>query len=148
MHPLAIFLLLSLAATPILAQQYYRWVDERGVVHFSQTPPPDISQAAEQARLQRLPEIGASRAPSTTTTTGSPSAQATPDDEPGNPQAMSQSFGKDPALCEQVLQSLDVLSRHETVVMTDPETGDGIYLSANERTAEIARLQNMRAYYC
>ena len=58
------------------------------------------------------------------------------------------SFGKDQEICEQVLQSLQTMNEFENIVMTDPETGNGIFLSESERTAEQERLIGMRNYYC
>ena len=40
------------------------------------------------------------------------------------------------------------MNEFENIVMTDPETGDGIYLSESERAAETIRLEGMRGYYC
>lgn len=48
-------MLLAGAAT---AQQLYRWVDEKGVSHFSQTPPPASSEIAfESQKLDKGPEV-------------------------------------------------------------------------------------------
>ena len=58
------------------------------------------------------------------------------------------SYGKDPEICAQVLQSLQTMNEFENIVMTDPETGNGVYLSETERAAEQVRLENMRSYYC
>jgi hypothetical protein len=40
------------------------------------------------------------------------------------------------------------MNENENIVMTDPETGNGFYLSESERAAEQVRLENMRSYYC
>ncbi len=39
----ALALILS---TPIQAGKYYRWVDENGVTHYTETPPPDTQSTA------------------------------------------------------------------------------------------------------
>lgn len=41
------FILLSLSATVVAAGQMYRWVDERGVVQYSDQPPPPKARKAE-----------------------------------------------------------------------------------------------------
>lgn len=46
-------LLCLLAAAPLAAQKVYRWVDQRGVVHYTDRPPPD--REAGQVELRRLP---------------------------------------------------------------------------------------------
>jgi len=38
---------LLLAAFSAVAQTMYRWVDEKGVTHFSESPPPDGSKASK-----------------------------------------------------------------------------------------------------
>jgi hypothetical protein len=40
------------------------------------------------------------------------------------------------------------MNEFENIVMTDPATGDGIYLSESERDVEKIRLDGMRGYYC
>ncbi len=42
-----LLILLSLTATITLAGQMYRWVDDKGVVHFSDQPPPDKGHKVE-----------------------------------------------------------------------------------------------------
>ena len=47
-------LLLALIALPLLAQaKVYRWVDARGQVHYSQTPPADVG--AEETSISVVP---------------------------------------------------------------------------------------------
>lgn len=119
-----------------VSQEYYRWVDSDGVSHFSQNPPPD-NIAAEQAAL-----------PQNALTTPANTAVQTDTQQPTNSGETLNSFGKDPQLCSQILQSLQTMNEHENIVMTDPDTGDGFYLSESERAAEKIRLENMRSYYC
>lgn len=142
-------LILSLAvalfvAAPAAAQQYFRWVDENGVVHFGQTPPPGVKVDAQTGRLQPQPNLAEAQTlqPGTAATAGTSSVPAG-----GAPQTDA-SFGKNAEMCAKATQSLATLNAHSTVVMTDPVTGNGVYLSDSERVAEIARLQNMQSYYC
>lgn len=48
--PYVIFMLLSifLLPTSLMASEFYQWVDEEGVTHYTQTPPP--SQIAAERR--------------------------------------------------------------------------------------------------
>lgn len=50
---IGIALLLALAAAPLAAQKVYRWVDERGVVHYTDRAPAD--REAGQVEVRRLP---------------------------------------------------------------------------------------------
>jgi hypothetical protein len=128
--------LLALLPIGAEAQQYYRWVDADGVSHFSQNPPPSDIEA-ERALLPRTSPVNAS-------------ATAVPEEQAASASSGEtlNSFGKDPDLCSQVLQSLQTMNEYENIVMTDPDTGDGVYLSESERAAEKVRLENMRSYYC
>ena len=47
---LFLFSLLVSASPALLAQQMYKWTDENGVVHFSETPPPE-----QQAEVTDIP---------------------------------------------------------------------------------------------
>lgn len=132
-----LLLIAMTALLPVLAsaQQYYRWVDENGVSHFSQNPPPE-QVSAEVGLLPRSALVGDQNLPSEST------------DEVSSGEETLNSFGKDPELCSQILQSLQTMNEHENIVMTDPETGNGFYLSESERAAEQIRLEDMRSYYC
>jgi glutaredoxin len=44
---LVLFFVLVLTSVPASAE-IYRWVDDKGVAHFSDTPPPDSSEATEE----------------------------------------------------------------------------------------------------
>ncbi len=43
-------LLLLLAAAPLAQAETYKWVDERGVVNYSNAPPPDSAKGAAPAQ--------------------------------------------------------------------------------------------------
>ena len=143
----AMVLGLLLIITPVMSQEMYRWVDENGNLHFSQNPPVENQQA-------ELIRVETSRA-SSSTPSNSSAAAATGGNQAGNQTATAAAvtqgnpgYGKDPEMCSQILQSLQTMRTNENIVMTDPATGNGVYLSETERQAEIIRLQNMQSYYC
>ena len=47
----AVVLILVLMGSPVVAQKMYKWTDENGVVHFSETPPPGRIDRARAASL-------------------------------------------------------------------------------------------------
>ena len=51
----AVLALLSLAAAPVLAQQMYRWTDEKGGVHITDTPPPATAKGVKKERAATTP---------------------------------------------------------------------------------------------
>ena len=129
-----------------LAQDYYRWIDENGVTQYSQQPPeghPDLQETSlaitpltvgiQQSRDQDLPAQGSTEGVN---------------QGDGSAADLLNSFGKDPEICAQALQSLQTMNEFENIVMTDPSTGNGVYLSESERAAEQVRLEGMRDYYC
>lgn len=50
--------LVALAAIPAFATEVYRWVDDNGVVHFSQTEPPGNNTGVEKMNLDDSPPPG------------------------------------------------------------------------------------------
>ena len=48
--PLVIGLILALAASAAWGQQIYRWVDEKGRVHITDTPPPPSAKGVQKSR--------------------------------------------------------------------------------------------------
>jgi hypothetical protein len=68
--------ILSLAAAGIVAAQAYKWVDEGGVVHYSDRPQP----GAERIELPRSPASSAARTPTRPSTPAA--APASEPDEP------------------------------------------------------------------
>ncbi|GEM_PF-1757226 len=111
------------------AQDYYRWTDAEGVSHYSQQPPAENPQA-EQQTLEITPLTLAIQA-----SPNSIAESVEPETETSDYTGTS-AFGKDPELCAQVLQSLQTMNNFENIVMTDPATSHGIYLSESEREAE------------
>ncbi len=125
-------------ATATQAQQYYRWVDDEGVVHFSQQPPPDNSQAEQRV----VPSTPLATAPAEQV------AQATDDSAivPGAEEGTGV-FGRDEEMCNQVRQSLATMRENEVINMT-MQDGEIVQIHGESRQAEINRLLSMQSYYC
>lgn len=49
---LRIVLALTLLALPATATEIYRWVDDKGQVHFSSSPPPEAASIAEEVNIR------------------------------------------------------------------------------------------------
>lgn len=49
---LRIVLAMVLLALPVAATEIYRWVDDKGQVHFSSSPPPEAAAQAEEVNIQ------------------------------------------------------------------------------------------------
>lgn len=135
-------LLVSAPLAPAHADdQVYRWVDARGVTHYSDSPPPDDVLSAREitVRGQRIARaLGAETAEAdsaVTPTTSTPSSAA-------SIAASRKQF------CQRAKENLQTLQTSGDV-MQDID-GDGIQelLSAEQRDAERERAQNAITFYC
>lgn len=52
----------ALLATPVMAAQYYKWIDEQGVTHYTETPPPETAKGATEVKVQTRTPSGAEAA--------------------------------------------------------------------------------------
>src|SRR5262249_5293869 len=50
-----VLLLITLAAAPVAAQQMYRWTDQNGRVHITDTPPPSGAKGVQKSRGSAAP---------------------------------------------------------------------------------------------
>ena len=52
----------ALLATPVMAAQYYKWIDDQGVTHYTETPPPETAKGATEVKVQTRTPSGAEAA--------------------------------------------------------------------------------------
>jgi len=114
--PLLALVLLPLCAS---AEGLYKWVDEKGVTHYSESPPPDSSKAKKATKVE-IRSQGPAQAPAK----GSAKAPAP------QPTAQSQEKARKDMLCRQALQQVTTLqserpvynlnSRGERTIVQDP----------------------------
>ena len=57
-HVITMYIVLLLAALPVGSTQIYTWIDDKGVTHFSQSPPGDDSISVEQLEILPSPSAG------------------------------------------------------------------------------------------
>ena len=115
------------------AQSVYSWKDDKGVTHYSDSPPP------KGAKSHTVPVSGAqptvSRAPAAVTPAPVSTAKGAP---AGDPVAAERRA----AVCKQAQYNLDVLKKDYAVVSVDRD-GDGkddAVLTPEERTAQTAQM--------
>lgn len=68
------------AAQPLVAAEYYKWVDEAGVTHYSQQPPPDDVRARVKAESATLPASTPDAPPGGSASAGEPGTQSGAED--------------------------------------------------------------------
>lgn len=135
--------ILALGAAPGSANTIYRWVDAKGVVHYSDQMP--AGMPAEQVHIR-------SHSPSSDggAASSSPAAQASeptpPVSEPQSRNLSQPSPQPDPALCEQARRDLTVI--HENARIMIEENGTQRYLTPEEREKHKARLERIMREAC
>ncbi len=117
-------------------QQMYKWTDENGVVHFSETPPPD--QKAEQTsvppgaeKMGQAPVEGA-----TSMEVGSAAQQKREELARKRDQAEAESALRD-ANCAAKRAEVARLEPHRRVFYTD-ENGETVRMDDEARVAQVA----------
>ena len=134
----ALCALLVLGVVPCLAGPTYKWVDERGRVHFTDKPPEGVPYEA----IESLPH-GAVPGP------GAPPSPRQPALEPrARPQQDGSEYGAaDGRRCVDALYQIALLNQHRRVFKPGPE-GARRYLDNADRPAELERLHRIRDQSC
>lgn len=121
---------MALLAQTASAQTFYRWVDEQGVTHYSESAP----EGEESREVRTWGQRGADRrqrqdADDREARTPPPSAggsRTQPGTEPTVPPV-------DDAYCEQLRENLETLTNRPVVRMEDPDTGEITTLDTEAR---------------
>lgn len=130
--PLALMLLAC--GTTAIASEVYRWTDERGVVHYSDTPP-------DSSKFERVNvRTGATRSepepqPEVTAETTAPTAQASAEDAATRARH-----------CDSARRNLIALN--SSLDVTGEFEGESRLLTAEERQDQIDRNQRLVERYC
>lgn len=119
--------------------QVYRWVDAKGVPHYSDSPPPDDAMSAREITVRNAPPAAAPVSEGE----GEATAAAAPAATSASAIAASRL-----QFCERAKENLKTLQESGDV-MQDLD-GDGVkdLLNADQRDAERKRAQNAIAFYC
>ncbi|HKJ28539.1 MAG TPA: DUF4124 domain-containing protein [Anaerolineales bacterium] len=143
-------LLLALSSSSALAE-VYKWTDENGVTHYTQTPPP----SGQDAELQDVPEYEgeAELSPPTEDESSDPGAEtlsaadlkrqelAAARKENAEEKAATE------ALCQDTQQRLAQLEPSRRVFYTNEE-GETARMDDEQRVAEIQRLKEIQSSRC
>lgn len=125
---------------PLAAQQYYKWVDEEGVTHYSAEEPkgkdaskveahnpPSSSQDKALNRLQQQHKEAEQQRQA------AQEAEEQAEREEENPQAVNKEN------CKQHRKNLETLNRRSVVRRKNPETGEQETLNDGQRQAMIEK---------
>ena len=127
-----------LLCSTAIAAKFYRWTDDSGVTHYTQTPPPEGVQSKEvrtlgpssdqDAELERLQQ---QRQQAEAVRQRQAKEQADAEQEVTAPDQATQER------CEQHRKNLDELRNRPVVRTTDPDTGEVITLDDEGRQKMI-----------
>ena len=145
----ALALAAALAVFPAAAQTMYKWVDEKGVTHFSQEPPPDAKSEAKATKV--TPKV----TPPSNPTAYDPNAWKARDAEAKKRGVergqQAQADAKDDArkaeACERARSRLAMLQTTAPIFKTNPD-GSRTYMEDKTRDAEMARAKEVEAQAC
>lgn len=130
---------LAALAIPTAEADTYKWVDEQGHVHFSDTPP--VGVRYETIAPSRAPPA-APRAPAT----AAPPPSTTVPPRPAPPAPVVDEVGQDRA-CVDALYQIELLNQRQPVFKQAAD-GSRRYIEDTERPAEVARLEAVRDQNC
>ena len=144
--------LLLLCYDNTLQAQIYRWVDEDGTVHFSDSPPPGDSaqevqlrgQPSQQAVRQAQEDLATRLHDQRTDTESREQRAATQRREQ---EQEEQRIAELQNQCAQARQQLELLGMQLPVYRED-NGGERAYLDDDARAAEIASLKEQIARHC
>jgi hypothetical protein len=125
---------------PWLLGTTYKWVDEQGQVHFTDSPPPAGTQY-EIIETTRSPSVSPP-VPAVPTPAPAPVAESPP-----LPVADTAGVSRDDARCVDALYQLEVLAGDWRVYKPGPGN-DRTYINDRDRPAEIERLSSERDMNC
>lgn len=128
---LASLLALAFLSAPLVAQELYRWKDEKGVVHYSDKKPEGVDFESRAVPA----EPAASAEDEDAAAEGAEGEQP-----PAQPQVNAQ--------CERVRANLQVLANANNVSLDLDGDGQPEQLDAAAREEQIARHRELEAQYC
>ena len=124
---------LSLISTPGQAKEFYKWIDDEGVTHYSVRPPADAEVETEALTI-KTPGQTASEDDSETDMT----AGAEDDEKRSNKAALSsEELAKirreEKENCDKARKNLYTLENRARIFSSDEKTGENHYLTDEER---------------
>ena len=134
-------LLLALAIAPCAVATTYKWVDERGQAHYSDTPPSGVTYqiVPDPHHVPAPPPPAAAQAPAVPASAAPP--QPTPTAEPAvSPPA-------DDGKCVDALYQIALLGEKRRAFKPGPNE-TRMYIEDRDRPAEIERLSRQRDENC
>ena len=138
-------LLALLLVTPLASAQVYKWTDAKGVVHYSDVPPP---QGVKYKNMHMSLTGGAAPAAATS---ASPAAAASSPTDAGAAPASARTVADNPEnrarLCAQLRQNYTLLKGSQPLTR-DNAKGQKQLVSEKQRTQDMVNTQQQLQQYC
>ena len=133
------------AAVSASAQTMYKWVDEKGVTHFSQDPPPDGNKGAQKIEVKPIQSDRAASDNWRQREQESKQLRA----KQGVEQARNreQEEAQRGQRCRAAQRRADAMKNYARVFRLD-EKGERVYYDDKQRESELAEAQSDIAKYC
>lgn len=133
----AAFISLLLAISTSHAEQFYKWTDDNGVVHYSQQPPQGKSSKPVKTRNTK----GSAPTTSNTAATEQTNTQQEPEAET-IAQEPTKKIKKDPKLCQQAKDDAQTL-RQKPIVRRNNKV-----MTIDEKNQALANLEEIMKLNC
>lgn len=140
-----LLLFASLLSLGALSQSMYKWVDEKGVTHFSETPPPEGAKGAAKIEVKTAPQ--GRPAEDNWRQRDAESKQQRAKHGLEEAQARQQEEAQRPRLCDNAKSRYDQLSGPRALYRLDNK-GERVFMEEKERAAELAEARADMARYC
>lgn len=138
-------LLALLLVAPMASAQVYKWTDAKGVVHYSDVPPP---QGVQYKNMHMSLNGGAAPAAATS---ASPATPASSPADGGASPASARTVADNPEnrakLCAQLRQNYTLLKGGQPLTV-DNAKGQKQLVSEKQRTQEMVNTQQQLQQYC
>jgi hypothetical protein len=139
----ALLLVVVLAPLTAAAQAMYKWVDEKGVTHFSESPPPD----GKATKIEVKPPPAAQSRPDDWKERELESRRRKADQDTVAGEQRRREDAQRGERCRQAQVNLDNYRNTRRIYSLDAK-GERVYMPDDERPAAIARATDEVGKYC
>ena len=145
-----VLLLLVLLPLFAAAEGMYKWVDEKGVTHYSESPPPDDAKGKKATKIDIKPNgpSGPVKDNWKERVEGAREKQIQSNEEQAKQQkADAQEKARRDMACRQALQQVSTLQQTRPVYTTN-DKGERVYMEDTDRAQRIADAQERMRKNC
>ncbi len=144
MRRMFLLALALLLLAPLASAQVYKWVDAKGTVHFSQTPPPP---GVKYQLMHMASDTGSSMMGTPSTVTSTHANAANSDQAPGAQAPVANTPANRVELCKQLQQNMTLLNSPEALNVAGAN-GKPVALDAQARAQQKAQTQAQIQQFC